>query len=72
VAGYLRAVTTARRVPYDPCPHCDSDLGGKHATTRRRPVFSAQPGTFRWRCPDCEGEWDDAPVRRSRVATVAG
>ena len=60
-----------RRTPYDPCPLCASDLGGKYATTRRRPVFSASPGTFKWRCPDCEGVWEDQPRERVGAASAS-
>jgi len=45
----------------DLCPLCQSELGGRSNLTRRRPVFSSVPGTFIWRCPDCNGVWRDDP-----------
>lgn len=41
----------------DHCPLCQASLGRPRGATRRQIVFTAAPGTFRWRCPDCRGVW---------------
>ena len=67
----------------DPCPLCGNDLAGARSTTRRRVVFSSVPGTFRWRCPDCSGVWEqsapqpapppvEATLAASRLNSAAG
>jgi transposase-like protein len=48
---------TAPESAHDHCPLCQADLGKARGATRRQIVFTATPGTFRWRCPDCRGVW---------------
>lgn len=43
----------------DPCPRCGVELGRPRSATRRVALFSATPGAFGWRCPDCGGTWHD-------------
>jgi hypothetical protein len=51
--------TATPAVLRDPCPRCGVELGGPRAATRRVALFSATPGAFGWRCPDCGGTWHD-------------
>ncbi len=60
-----RAGRRASAVVRDPCPHCGVDLGGMHHTTRRKVVFTSVPGSFKWRCPDCSGVWEQATADRA-------
>ncbi len=60
-----RAGRRATSVVRDPCPLCGADLGGMHHTTRRKVVFTSVPGSFKWRCPDCSGVWEQATVDRA-------
>jgi hypothetical protein len=39
-----------------------------HHTTRRKVVFTSVPGSFKWRCPDCSGVWEQATVDRAAAA----
>lgn len=41
-----------------------------HHTTRRKVVFTSVPGSFKWRCPDCSGVWDQGTVDRAAAAAT--
>ena len=66
-----RAGRRAAAVVRDPCPLCGVDLGGMHHTTRRKVVFTSVPGSFKWRCPDCSGVWEQATVDRAAGSSAA-
>ena len=66
-----RAGRRASSVVRDPCPLCGVDLGGMHHTTRRKVVFTSVPGSFKWRCPDCSGVWEQATVDRAADQATA-
>lgn len=53
---------SSRETAADVCPMCGVQLGGSRGVTRRQIVFSATPGVFRWRCPDCTGVWQVSPA----------
>ena len=42
-----------------------------HHTTRRKVVFTSVPGSFKWRCPDCSGVWEQATVDRGADRAAA-
>ena len=66
-----RAGRRAAAVVRDPCPLCGADLGGTHHTTRRKVVFTSVPGSFKWRCPDCSGVWEQSTVDRAARSAAA-
>lgn len=43
----------------DFCPACSTPLGTQRGRSRRQIVFSATPGVFTWRCPECAVVWTD-------------
>jgi hypothetical protein len=53
------------------CPHCDAELQGAPIPQEQQKSFGAthysrkigiyditKDRTVKWKCPDCEGEWD--------------
>lgn len=56
----------------DRCPLGGALLAGQRAATRRQPVMSPEPGTFRWRCPEGDGVWQvNGPGSSTRGGPVA-
>ena len=52
----------------DVCPLCRASLGKPRGATRRLIVVSADPGVFRWQCPDCGGVWQSRTLGLPRSA----
>ena len=57
----------------DPCPLCGAELQHRRQVTRRQAVLTAERGAVRWRCPDCQGQWQvrlEAPASKAEAAAL--